>query len=87
MSIPFGKDDDLSSVFKPGSPCKPVSVCNWVGIYPLAPGEARWSKALTSDEVLALQAGADPRTVAPDYLYAYRPFNPELGEQMWKIKS
>ena len=86
MSIPFdGTGNEIYYSYTPG---KAASFCSWTKpwVTSLRPGEARWNKALTSEEVRQLQTGADPRTVAPDDLYAYRPLQPEISESNWIVK-
>lgn len=86
MSIPFGKDEDWSTVFKHHGEVKAASFHKWVRLDELQPGEARWNKALTTEEILALQAGIDPRMVASDYLYAYRPAQPEGAPAEYRVQ-
>lgn len=82
MSIPlYGTGNEIVYSHIPG---EARSFCSWQT--PLRPGEARWNKALTSDEVLRLQAGEDPLTVAPDDLIAYRPLQPDIPEPIWVVK-
>lgn len=71
----------------PGQPHLVRSLSQWVRIVPLEPGEARWNRALTVEEIKALQSGVDPRTVASDALIAYRPLQPTVFVHNWALSE